>query len=134
MQASVKVMRSHDYCHFEVALSADCETIDDVDALRKQAAILADEAVRQYKLARTAEQKRERSEHQVRQLLDAIARVKERPESDWSASEAAMVRGASDRDFWKEYEEDCYMYDSDPERDHHFSMLRRFKNVTVRAG
>ena len=53
MQASVKVMRSYDYCHFEVALSAEdvfckgeneaerrANQIAIVDELRKDAAIL----------------------------------------------------------------------------------------------
>ena len=50
--ASVKVMRSHDYCHFEVNLAAsvDCppdspEWFQQVDGLRKNAARLADKAV-----------------------------------------------------------------------------------------
>jgi hypothetical protein len=64
--ASVKVMRSHDYCHFEVALSA---TIDDglerpvqVDELRKTAARLADKAVEQYKVAKLNAERLEQDE------------------------------------------------------------------------
>jgi hypothetical protein len=49
MQASVKVMRSYDYCHFEVCLSLDKEmTLGEINNMRKDAARLADEAVRQY--------------------------------------------------------------------------------------
>lgn len=48
--ASVKVMRSHDYCHFEVVLgSTEANTPELVDELRKTAARLADKAVEQYK-------------------------------------------------------------------------------------
>jgi hypothetical protein len=47
---SVKVMRSHDYCHFEVVLtSSEANTPQLVDELRKTAARLADKAVEQYK-------------------------------------------------------------------------------------
>lgn len=53
--ASVKVMRSHDYCHFEVSLGYDAPaTLEQIDALRKEAARLADKAVEQYKIAKRA--------------------------------------------------------------------------------
>lgn len=49
ISASVKVMRSHDYCHFEVQLSnTDLDSLDEVDELRKSAARLVDKAVDQY--------------------------------------------------------------------------------------
>lgn len=51
--ASVKVMRSHDYCHFEVSLtSSEANKPEEVDALRKVAARLTDKAVRQYQIAK----------------------------------------------------------------------------------
>lgn len=55
--ASVKVMRSHDYCHFEVALSIDADqpsgvSLTTVNDLRKEAMRLADKAVEQYKIAK----------------------------------------------------------------------------------
>ena len=53
--ASVKVMRSHDYCHFEVCLSSSsANTLELVDELRKQAARLADKAVKQYQQSKRA--------------------------------------------------------------------------------
>jgi len=57
MGASVKVMRSYDYCHFEVALLVEPSAglgDDDVNELRKRAARLADKAVEQYQQARKA--------------------------------------------------------------------------------
>lgn len=59
--ASVKVMRSHDYCHFEVVLGLSGSdaagnpvgvSTEQVDELRKEAARLADKAVKQYKIAK----------------------------------------------------------------------------------
>lgn len=55
--ASVRVLRSHDYCHFEVSLATNGNdglplTTADVDLLRKEAARLADKAVEQYKVAK----------------------------------------------------------------------------------
>lgn len=51
-KASVKVMLSYDYCHFEICLSSDNDmTLDQVDNLRKDAQRLADKSVSQYKKA-----------------------------------------------------------------------------------
>lgn len=51
--ASVKVMRSYDYCHFEVNLgTTEPISLDDVDEMRKRAARLADKAVKQYRIAK----------------------------------------------------------------------------------
>lgn len=51
--ANVKVMRSYDYCHFEVVLgSTEATTPELVDELRKTAARLADKAVEQYRIAK----------------------------------------------------------------------------------
>lgn len=47
--ASVRVMRSHDYSHFEVCLtSSEATTIEQANELRKAAARLADKAVAQF--------------------------------------------------------------------------------------
>lgn len=47
--ASVRVMRSHDYSHFEVTLSSsEVTSIEEADELRKAAARLADKAVAQF--------------------------------------------------------------------------------------
>jgi len=50
MGASVKIMLSHDYCHFEVSKSTDDNITDkEINQMRKDVQKLADEAVRQYK-------------------------------------------------------------------------------------
>jgi len=137
MQASVKVMRSYDYCHFEVALSDEVgdELTTDlrlirVDELRKQAAILVDEAVRQYKTAKTKERDREWKESQTRDLLAKIERIQEKSQSEWSVEDAALMRAYADKSFWKDIEENDYFYE-DTERDHHFSMLRKFQETRI---
>lgn len=55
-KASVKIMRSYDYNHFEVSLSTD-ELIDEkeVNSLRIKAAKLVDHAIEQYKKKKSAE-------------------------------------------------------------------------------
>jgi len=76
--ASVKVMRSHDYFHFEVTLSNDgLETIKDVNEMRKRAMMLVDEAVRQYDVARKHEKVRTNSEFKMNELRKEVAEIVE---------------------------------------------------------
>jgi len=125
-------MRSYDYCHFEMALSAEVFDIDEADALRKQAAILVDEAVRQYKIAKSKESSREWVERQTRDALAEYEKIKAKPQGELTVREIAVLRSYADQSFWKSFDEEDYAY-CDPEREHHFSMLRKFKDITVRA-
>ncbi len=53
MGTSVKIMLSYDYCHFEICKGTDQELSNrEVNELRKDVQRLADEAVRQYKVAK----------------------------------------------------------------------------------
>lgn len=100
--ASVKVMRSFDYCHFEVALSATMEPGDPhqvatVDELRKTAMRLADKAVAQYQIAkRRAERK-----SNLEQSYDAVkaATVRAKAEGDRTPNEMAELKAYEDRMF-----------------------------------
>lgn len=111
--ATVKVMRSHDYCHFEVSLSAslDCppgspEWFQHVDGLRKNAARLADKAVEQYKIA-----KREYTSET--DTLDSLKHDAERaentPEAERAPEEKAAIKALADYRFHQrhyDYEDD----------------------------
>lgn len=109
--AGVKVMRSHDYCHFEVALTSNLLGLNSdemtlaVDDLRKTAARLADKAVDQYKVAKLALQRRE-------QMADdyALARAKEKPETGRSPLEQAIIKYRSDTAFAARFD---YDYEDD---------------------
>jgi hypothetical protein len=134
MKASVKVMRSYDYCHFEVALSSDEEMdLDQVNNLRKQAAILVDEAVRQYRLAKKAEDSRQRHDWDKERAIERAKKLSDKPQSEWSIEDAAFMRSYEDKEFWRDMEQDDYCYADDPERDHHFSMLRKFQETRISA-
>ena len=96
--ASVKVMRSYDYCHFEIQLSTTgpC-TQAEVDALRKEAARLADKAVAQYQIAKENVER----ELNDRSYLDAL-RYRHRdalkkPEGERTPEEKALVKAIADR-------------------------------------
>ena len=98
--ASVKVMRSYDYCHFEVALSSSLDVApgsDDwfleVDNLRKNAARLADKAVDQYRAAKCARQ----DEESTLRRLEWEAELAERtPESDRTTEQKAAIKALAD--------------------------------------
>lgn len=130
---TVRVMRSYDYCHFEISL--DCPegaSLDEVNERRKEAALLVDEAVRQYKIAKKAEADREWHQRDVEATLKRVDAIKERPQSEWSVEEAAIMRAYEDKSFWDAMEQDSYYYeDCDPERDWHFSMLRKFQDTRI---
>ena len=97
MRASVKIMRSYDYNHFEVCLSTDEEmTLAQVDDMRKEAARLVDKAVEQYKIAKN---------HSVRTLDSVLQReaqaIRENfPKSEWTEEQKAKVKRAEDNAYW----------------------------------
>lgn len=95
--ASVKVMRSHDYCHFEVCLSSSsASTPEQVDALRKEAARLADKAVAQYRIAKINASRLLNEKQQRQYLIDRIKRIRETPEGDRTVSEQAELKAFDD--------------------------------------
>lgn len=111
--ASVKVMRSHDYCHFEVTLSStDANTPEAVDALRKQAARLVDKAVAQYQTAKAAcADKRDISESW------RLERAQRTPEGERTPDERAVIKYHRDAAFRARF---SYDYEDDwspPEMD-----------------
>jgi hypothetical protein len=93
--ASVKVMRSFDYCHFEVTLSStDATTPEAVDMLRKEAARLADKAVVQYQVAKAAAA--DRRDISARWRLEQAKRT---PENERTPDEKAVIKYHSDEAF-----------------------------------
>lgn len=100
--ASVKVMRSYDYCHFEISLTSsifDGETplAKQVDDLRKEAARLADKAIEQYKIAK---QWASRSLHETnekhKRLSELSERIMETPEEERTPEEKAIIKACAD--------------------------------------
>lgn len=107
MKASVKIMRSYDYNHFEVCLSTDEDlTLEQVDEMRKSAARLADKAVEQYQIA-----KRQTATHPDHSLQREANIIKENfPQSEWTEEQKATVKRAADNAYWANRH---YDYDDD---------------------
>ncbi len=113
MNASVKVMRSYDYCHFEVALSIDDAASDtDVDQLRKRAQRLADKAVEQYKVAKRMYDSLAVRKAEKNQLEREVARIEEIEPGDRTPHQQAKVKLLKDRN-WQEYIDQRYDYQDD---------------------
>ena len=114
--ASVKVMRSHDYCHFEVVLGSTVPLdTAGVDAMRKEAARLADKAVEQYKTAKQHRQSQEfYSSHYEK---EEATRIKNLPETERSPEDQATLKAWEDKQFHRsrryDYEDDWQDYDHD---------------------
>ena len=99
MSASVKIMLSYDYCHFEVCKSTDEElTNKQVNELRKDVQRLADEAVRQFKMAKNLSE--ENIEYDRQKFLKDIERIKAKPASELTPQETGRLKAYQD-DNWQ---------------------------------
>jgi hypothetical protein len=101
LNASVKVMRSHDYCHFEVQLSSPFPvSIAEIDELRKKAARLTDKAVEQYKVAKSEASLRDRIDYDRADLKRRVDKIRLKPEGEWTPQETAAAKLLQDQAFW----------------------------------
>ncbi len=131
--SKVNIMRSYDYCHFECELGSN-EPLDilQIDEMRKHAALLVDEAVRQYKIARTKDYSRENRENMMRNEIEKLEIAKKKPKSELTPSEAALLRADSDKTFWSTWDQEDYQY-FDEEKELHFSTLNKFKEARIKS-
>jgi len=91
-------MRSHDYCHFEICLSTDEDiTLRQANDLRKDAARLTDEAVRQYQEAR----QKTSTEWSWRkgEILKQADTIRQKPISEWTPEDKAIIKLIADKNW-----------------------------------
>jgi hypothetical protein len=113
MGASVKVMLSFDYCHFEVSKSSDTDlTNDEIDTMRKDCMRLADKAIAQYKVAKDQQYVRSAREEEKKEMEREIARIGRKSENDRTVGELAKIKAFNDRN-WDEYISAKYDYQDD---------------------
>lgn len=110
-KGSVGVKLSHDYCNFEIRLLSDQDmTLEEIDAMRKEAQRLADKAVSQYQIAKRVEALRSDAEYERRRLEQDVQRIREIPESEWTPTQKAKVKALADEEwsarFNYDYEDD----------------------------
>lgn len=118
-QATVKVMLSYDYCHFEVSKTIEPSGVDqdniditnkDIDDARKDCQRLADKAVGQYKTAKGEAIKQTGTNVELKQLELEVAGIKLIPEENRTVLQKAKVKALEDYKFQTRYD-----YDDDSE-------------------
>jgi len=110
MGASVKIMLSYDYCHFEVCKSTDQPVTDkEINEMRKDVQRLADEAVRQYKVAKARAYEKDQWEKDFER---EIYYIRAKAETDRTPEEVAKLKLYEDN-AWRSQFEDYDYYDND---------------------
>jgi hypothetical protein len=113
--ASVKVMLSYDYSHFEASMSVENEaglSIQDIDDARKSCQRLADKAVGQYKKAKEMASKRSDGEYRMNCFESECKKIAQKDEHDRTLKEIAMLKQYQDENWRAQFEYD-YDYDDD---------------------
>lgn len=113
--ASVKVMLSYDYSHFEVSMTLENDnglTLKEIDEARKSCQRLADKAVSQYKTAKLMAAKRIDGEYQMKNFEEECKRIQAKDEHDRTLKEIAMLKQYEDEK-WREQFYYAYDYDDD---------------------
>ena len=100
--ATVKVMLSHNYNHFETSIALENEdgvTVEDIDSARKDCNRLCDKAIKQYNLAKIVESRRANLLSEKRNLENEVALIKEKDRETWSVVEKAKVKALEDHEW-----------------------------------
>lgn len=109
--ASVKVMLSYDYCHFETSMSLENEsgiTTIDIDNARKDCQRLSDKAVAQYKISKKMASMRSDGEYKMNNFEATCKSIAQKPEGERTVNEVAMLKQYQDEDWRSQFE---YPYD-----------------------
>lgn len=115
MSASVKVMLSYDYCHFEICKGTDRELTDgEINEMRKDCQRLADNAVRQYKIAKEMASKRNNSAYEEEMFERECREILQKPEGERTVNEIAKLKQYQDENWRSQF---SYSYDYDDEED-----------------
>jgi len=109
MDASVKVMRSYDYCHFEISLSIDETTLEEADNLRKAAARLTDKAVHQYKIAKREAENMIHGGNKLKLEKETKIIRENFPKSEWTPEQQAKIKALEDFEYY-DYQDDWDNY------------------------
>lgn len=115
--ASVKVMLSYDYSHFEASLTLENDNglnTQEVNEARKSCQRLCDNAVAQYRKAKESASRRVDGEFRMRNFEDECKRIEKKDEHDRTMKEIAMLKQYKDENWQAQFDE---RYDYDDDRD-----------------
>lgn len=113
--ASVKVMLSYDYSHFEASMSLENESglsMAEIDTARKNCQRLADKAVGQYKTAKENAVKRIVGAYKMNKFKAQCTKIKAKDEQDRTIKEIAMLKQYENENWQAEFQNNYY-YDDD---------------------
>lgn len=113
--ASVKVMLSYDYSHFESSMSLENEAgieMKEIDEARKNCQRLSDKAVSQYKKAKSFAAKRSDGLYRLENFEAKCKRILSKEEQDRTVDEMAMLKQYQDETWRSQFEYD-YDYEDD---------------------
>jgi hypothetical protein len=113
--ASVKVMLSHDYSHFEASMSLENDNgieLLEIDNARKMCQRLADKAVAQYKVAKLSASRRSDGEYKIANFSAQCTKIIAKSEGDRTINEIAMLKQYHNEN-WQAQFEDNYDYNDD---------------------
>ena len=109
MSVSVKVMLSHDYCHFEISKSSDQDlSNEEINEMRKDCMRLCDKAISQYKIAKNQAARRETGEFEMQNFEAQIKKAMAKEDGDRTINEVAMIKQYKDENWRKKF---IYNYD-----------------------
>lgn len=119
--ASVKVMLSYDYSHFEASMSLENDNgldMKEIDEARKNCQRLADKAVKQYKIAKLKASNRQDGIYKMQNFESQCKAIGAKSEGDRTINEIAMLKQYENEN-WQAQFEDNYDY-QDGEDDYRF--------------
>lgn len=120
--ASVKVMLSYDYSHFEASMALENDnglSLGDIDNARKDCQRLADKAVSQYKKAKEFASKRNDGKYQMQNFESECMKIKAKDEHDRTMREIGMLKEYEDQKWRERF---AYEYDyEDNEDDYNYN-------------
>jgi flagellar motility protein MotE (MotC chaperone) len=114
--ASITILLSYDYNHFEYTFHAKPDsTLDEINELRKDCQRLADEAVRQYKVAKSRTMQDLQEKQNVEELTRKVRIIKENfSQAEWTPEQKGMIKALEDWNYRP------YDYDDDGIEDGNF--------------
>lgn len=117
--ASVKVMLSYDYSHFESSMSLENEaglSMKEINEARKNCQRLCDNAVRQYKIYKEMAANRQDGKFKMTLFENECKKIQLKDEHDRTLKEIAMLKQYENENWQAQFD---YNYDYDDDYDNY---------------
>lgn len=113
--ASVKVMQSYNYCHFEACMTLESDkglTVQEIDEARKTCQRLTNKAIGQYQQGKQVAANRNDAGIKIRAFKQEIEFIQKKDPNDRTMREIGMLK-QFEQENWEAQFEDNYDYDDD---------------------